>query len=67
MDNATREATMAKIHAAGAVLTVSLGGANDQRWESTNANTLATTVRYLIYYYIKINQIMHLNEVINLN
>jgi len=44
MDNATRIATMEKVHAAGAVLTVSLGGANDQRWESTDAKQLASTI-----------------------
>jgi len=44
MDNDTRVATIAKVHAAGAVVTVSLGGANDQRWEETDAKTLATTI-----------------------
>ena len=46
VDNETRVATMAKIHEAGAVVTVSLGGANDQHWESMDAKALATTVCY---------------------
>lgn len=44
MDNATRAATIAKAHAAGAVVTVSLGGANDQRWEEADAKSLATYI-----------------------
>lgn len=44
MDNATRVSTIEKVHAAGAVVTVSLGGANDQHWESMDAKSLATTI-----------------------
>ncbi len=44
MDNATRISTIEKAHAAGAFITVSLGGSNDQRWETTDAKSLATTV-----------------------
>jgi len=44
VDNATRVSTMEKVHAAGAVVTVSLGGANDQQWERADATQLATTI-----------------------
>lgn len=44
MDNETRVATIAKVHEAGAVVTVSLGGSNDQRWETDDAKALATAV-----------------------